>query len=123
MKISYRKMDKNIKYRDGVPSNAVPAGVVNFFGPDAIAGSQYGGDPPFDYKGAIDRGNVVMTNIFIEVDGTKVGHNILIVGYTKEGNYIYIDPNYSDKEFECSPDYLNSKNASKYDFEIKKIEV
>lgn len=31
MKISYRKMDKNIKYRDGVPSNAVPAGVVKFF--------------------------------------------------------------------------------------------
>lgn len=116
-------MDKNIKYRDGVPSNAVPAGVVKFFGTDAIGSSQYGGDPPFDYKGAIDRGNVVMTNIFIEVDGTKVGHNILIVGYTKEGNYIYIDPNYSDKEFECSPDYLNSKNASKYDFEIKKIEV
>lgn len=48
-------MDKNIKYRDGVPSNAVPAGVVKFFGPDAIAGSQYGGAPPFDYKGAIDR--------------------------------------------------------------------
>ena len=89
MKISYRKMDKNIKYRDGVPSNAVPAGVVKFFGTDAIGSSQYGGDPPFDYKGAIDRGNVVMTNIFIEVDGTKVGHNILIVGYTKEGNYIY----------------------------------
>ena len=30
-----------------------------------------------------------MTNVFIEVDGTKIGHNILIVGYTKEGNYIY----------------------------------
>jgi len=48
-------MDKNIKYRDGVPSNAVPAGVVKFFGTDAIGSSQYGGDPPFDYKGAIDR--------------------------------------------------------------------
>lgn len=87
-------MDKNIKYRDG--------------------------DPPFDYKSAIDSGNVVMTNIFIEVDGDKIGHNILIVGYTEGGNYIYIDPNYSDKGFECSPDYLNIKNASKYDLEIKK---
>ena len=44
----------------------------------------------------------------------------MIVGYTEEGNYIYIDPNYSDKGFECSPDYLNIKNASKYDLEIKK---
>ena len=107
-------------HRDGVPANAVPAGVVSFFGSDAIAGSQYGGDPPYDYKSAIDRGNVVMTNVFMEVDGNKIGHNILIVGYTEEGNYIYIDPNYSDKEFECSPDYLETKNASKYDFEIIK---
>lgn len=105
---------------DGVPSNAIPAGVVYFFGSDAIAGSQYGGDPPYNYKSAIDSGNVVMTNIFIEVDGDKIGHNILIVGYTKEGNYIYIDPNHSDKEFECSPDYIETKNASKYDFEFKK---
>ena len=56
----------------------------------------------------------------MEVDGNKIGHNILIVGYTEEGNYIYIDPNYSDKEFECSPDYLETKNVSKYDFEIIK---
>ena len=71
----------------------------------------------------VKRRKVILVFNFIEIDGTKVGHNILIVGYTEEGNYIYIDPNYSDKEFECSPDYLNSKNASKYDFEIKKIEV
>lgn len=118
------KLSKNgEKYkvsRDGVPSNVVPSGVVNFLGTDAIENSQYGGVPPFDYKAAIDRGNLIMTNIFLGDDGNKVGHNILVIGYTEDGNYIYIDPNYSDKEFECSPDYLEEKNVSKYDFEIKK---
>lgn len=107
-------------YLRGVPSNVVPTGIINFLGTNAIEATQYGGDPPFDYKGAIDRGNSVMTNIILENEGNKIGHNILVIGYTKEGNYIYIDPNYSNKEFECSPDYLEWKNVSKYDFEIKK---
>ncbi len=101
----------------GVPSNMVASGVVNFLGVNGIENTQYGGNSPFDYKGAVDRGNTVMTNIRLD---NGYGHNIWIVGYTEEGNYIYIDTNDSKKEFECSSDYLEWKNVSKYDFEIKK---
>lgn len=104
---------------DGVPANAIAPGLVELLGSDFVR-AQYGGDPIYDYKGAIDRGNVVMTNVFVETEDGIIGHNILVVGYTKEGNYIYIDPNDGKNEYECTPDYLEEKNASRYDFEIKK---
>lgn len=113
----------NMKYKvkeQGTPTKEIPNLVMKFVGEESIKSVRYGGDPPYDYKAAIDRGNVVMTNIVIEYGGNKIGHNLLIVGYTQENNYIYIDPNDKDNVYECSPDYLEHKKGWKYDFEFKK---
>ena len=45
--------------------------------------------------------------------------NILIIGYTTVGNYIYIDPNDNENFYICSEEYLKSNNSYKYSFEIR----
>lgn len=57
-----------------------------------------------------------MTNMSVS---SQKWHNILIIGYTKDGNYIYIDPNDNKNFYICSEEYLKSKNNGKYSFEIK----
>jgi len=97
----------------GVPNVYVPRGVVNYFR-ERLENVAYS-TTEFDYKKAIDNKNVIMTNVPLS---STEWHNILIIGYTKEGNYIYIDPNNDKNFYICSEEYLKSNNSYKYSFEI-----
>ena len=99
----------------GVPTNIIPGAMLSFFGENIELPITYGGTP-LDYKSCIDAGGVVMTNRAI----TNVAwHNILVVGYTKQGNYIYIDPNDSKNFYICPLGDLQSESTYKYNFKIK----
>lgn len=106
--------------RKGVPTKMIPAGMIHFFGNNNIGQIAYG-DTSFNYVKCINSGNVIMTNVEVKnSSGETLGwHNLLIIGYAQNGNYIYIDPNDSSNFYECHPNYIHSNSVYKYNFEIK----
>ena len=76
-----------------------------------------------DYKGALDDGYPIMTNLIIPHaegfdEGTVVTHNVLVVGYTDDNNYIYMDTNRGGL-MELGIQNFKNDNWYKYDFVIK----
>ena len=76
-----------------------------------------------DYKGALDAGLAIMTNLIIPHaegfdEGTVVTHNVLVVGYTDDNNYIYMDTNMGGL-MELGIQNFNKDNGYIYNFVIK----
>ena len=76
-----------------------------------------------DYKGALDAGYPIMTNLIIPHaegfdEGTIVTHNVLVVGYTDDNNYIYMDTNRGGL-MELGIQNFKNDDWYKYDFVIK----
>lgn len=112
IKTEYNK--KHDVKNKGVPNKDVPKGMVYYFS-NNITNTAYSSNS-IDYKTAIDAGRVVMTNVPIT---DTMWHNILVIGYTQSGEYIYMDPNDNDNFYKCSEGYLKSNNSLKYSFEIE----
>ena len=73
-----------------------------------------------NYKKAIDNWHAVMTNIDVPdavgfPDGTKVMHNVLVVGYTDDNKYIYMDPDVGKL---MVSDMSNFKRNNKYVYHL-----
>ncbi len=113
--ISHTNKEEDCKIKwYGTPTQIIPKAIINFFGNGFIGNISYGNNA-FDYKACINDGSVIMTNIHIS---NNMWHNILIIGYTKQGNYIYIDPNDNAHYYVCSPRDLQSDSSYKYNIEI-----
>lgn len=68
---------------DGVDYKKMTAFAQNFFETSAYVGVKQG----------IDAGNFLMTNLNV---GNNIYHNVVIVGYHPNGDYIYMDPMYGN---------------------------
>ena len=99
---------------DGTPYSVTKQAMENYFKNYIVNGTD--SLTAFDYRKAIDNKNVIMTNI--EVSSNNL-HSILIIGYTKDSCFIYIDPNVKVFYYKCSENYLKKDFEGKYNFEIK----
>ena len=96
----------------GTPNSIVHIGMKDYF-KDRIVNDTT--NISIDYKKAIDNNNVVITNVPLS---SKEWHSIIVIGYTKDNCFIYIDPNIRVFHFKCSESFLKINRAGKYSFEI-----
>ena len=57
---------------------------------DSYMNQYFNVQEPYPLTEAIDDGNVIMTNIPSDIPGST--HNVVIIGYSPDGELVYMDP-------------------------------
>lgn len=103
-RLKRKKVEK--KYEEQFGIHLVLFG-VDYEHMNVLASNYFNTDGFMTTKEAIDAGNIMMTNLNAGTDenGNIVYHNVVIVGYHENGDYIYMDPVYGSF-WEASPSFF-----------------
>lgn len=90
----YAKTFGGLVLRDGVSISDI----------DSFTKRHFETSPFESFKHSIDNGEVVMTDVGSEISDSR--HNVVVVGYSEDGNLIYMDPEKGTMQ-EADPNYIS----------------